>query len=354
MGIEMTKQISDSGDDRMQSSPQARTKWQLRHPLRKVIHLGLLLSLVLGAVSSRSLFAQTPDHGRSAASLRSHAAAINPKGSGKAASPQHSVIVHLQAWKPVFQGVEEARGSIAATHHAVMYVMRVDLHAHGISIVGTPHAGSKATISETVSTFARERHVQVAINGSFFFPCCAAVSEPKGVRGLMITDGNVVAPPSSKAAARGVDTTLLVTRNNKARIERVTPRTEIDTDDFYTAITGVGLVANGRVVTSLPKYPANAANPRTAVGLSSNNRFLYLVTIDGRSPGYSMGTTLKETAEVMRDLGAANAVNFDGGGSTTMVMQNAAGKIAVVNRPSGKRERYDANALGVHALPLQR
>ena len=351
--MEIAKQILKSGSNQMQSSLQVQTKWRLRYPLRKVMHLGVLLSFGLGTAFSNSLYAQSAGLRNSVPSGQGYSSKIGREASVKTAAPQHPVKITMQHWKPIFEGIEEARGTVEGKYHSVMYVMRVDLHAHGISVVGTPHAGSKATISETVSKFAREQHVQVAINGSFFFPCCASVSEAKGVAGLMITDGQVIAPPSSKAAARGVDTALLITRKNKAHIERVTPDTDIDTDDFYTAITGVGLVADGEVVNSLPMFPANGANPRTAVGLSSNNRFLYLVAIDGRRTGYSMGTTLKETAEVMLALGARNAVNFDGGGSTTMVMQNAAGKIVEVNRPSGKQERYDANALGIHALPLK-
>jgi exopolysaccharide biosynthesis protein len=66
-----------------------------------------------------------------------------------------------------------------------------------------------------------------------------------------------------------------------------------------------------------------------------------------------MGTTYRESTYVMLALGAYNAVNFDGGGSTTLVEQDAAGKLVVVNRPSDKHERLDANALGIHALPLK-
>jgi hypothetical protein len=90
-----------------------------------------------------------------------------------------------------------------------------------------------------------------------------------------------------------------------------------------------------------------ARHPRTAVGIASNGRRLLLVTVDGRREGWSAGMTLVELAELMRQLGATEALNLDGGGSTTMVARRA-GRIEVVNRPSDATgERPVANVLAV-------
>ncbi len=69
-------------------------------------------------------------------------------------------------------------------------------------------------------------------------------------------------------------------------------------------------------------------HPRTAAGISRNGNTLYLMTVDGRRESDG-GMSLVELAHVMIQLGAYEAMNFDGGGSTTMVVE---GK--VVNRPS--------------------
>jgi len=61
-------------------------------------------------------------------------------------------------------------------------------------------------------------------------------------------------------------------------------------------------------------------NARTAAGVTADGR-LILMTADGDRPGHSVGLTIGETAEVMRDLGAVDAVNLDGGGSTTMFVE---------------------------------
>jgi len=85
---------------------------------------------------------------------------------------------------------------------------------------------------------------------------------------------------------------------------------------------------------------AEQRHPRTAVGFSRDSSSLLLVTVDGRSEN-SGGMTLVELAGVMRELGAWQAMNFDGGGSTTMVVGDK-----VVNRPSDKEgEREVGNAL---------
>jgi exopolysaccharide biosynthesis protein len=71
------------------------------------------------------------------------------------------------------------------------------------------------------------------------------------------------------------------------------------------------------------------------------------VTVDGRQPEYSVGMSLRELASAMRALGATDALNLDGGGSTTFVVRDpAAGVLRVANRPSDKEgERPVADAL---------
>ena len=85
---------------------------------------------------------------------------------------------------------------------------------------------------------------------------------------------------------------------------------------------------------------AEVRHPRTAIGFSRDSATLILLTVDGRSEN-SGGMTLVELARVMRELGAWQALNFDGGGSTTMVIDGA-----VVNQPSDKEgERSVGNAV---------
>lgn len=78
--------------------------------------------------------------------------------------------------------------------------------------------------------------------------------------------------------------------------------------------------------------------PRTALGYNTDT--LFLVVADGRQPKYSTGLTLHELASILIELGATEAINLDGGSSSTFVVN---GK--VVNKPSGQEEREVLNAV---------
>jgi hypothetical protein len=81
--------------------------------------------------------------------------------------------------------------------------------------------------------------------------------------------------------------------------------------------------------------------PRTAVGVTGDGRML-IVEVDGRSAGYSAGMTLQELADLMQSLGAQNAINLDGGGSSAMWVNGM-----LTTRPSDGFERSVGSALVV-------
>ena len=85
---------------------------------------------------------------------------------------------------------------------------------------------------------------------------------------------------------------------------------------------------------------AETRHPRSAIGFSRDSSTLFLLVVDGRTQR-SVGMTLVELAALMRRVGAWQAMNFDGGGSSTMIVQGA-----VVNVPSDSTgERDVGNAL---------
>lgn len=123
----------------------------------------------------------------------------------------------------------------------------------------------------------------------------------------------------------------------------------------HALVTGGGprLLARGRVSVaarsegfaplSAPGFVASR-HPRTLAGVRRDGTIL-LATVDGRRPGWSAGVTLPEAARVMQALGARDALNLDGGGSTAMVVLGE-----VVSRPSdpsGERAVSD----GIFVLP---
>ncbi len=92
----------------------------------------------------------------------------------------------------------------------------------------------------------------------------------------------------------------------------------------------------------------NTLHPRMAYGLSKKREFLYLMTIDGRQPEWSMGATGPETAQWLQAAGAYDAINMDGGGSATLCYwDEAAGKPKTVSRHKGGAERLVASNIGI-------
>jgi exopolysaccharide biosynthesis protein len=94
------------------------------------------------------------------------------------------------------------------------------------------------------------------------------------------------------------------------------------------------LVAGGEPVTS----DDGELHPRTAVGIDSDTGKVLLVVVDGRSES-SSGLTLLELADLMVQLGADEALNLDGGGSSTMAVTPPAGALTVANVPSDGQQR---------------
>jgi exopolysaccharide biosynthesis protein len=122
---------------------------------------------------------------------------------------------------------------------------------------------------------------------------------------------------------------------------RLTPRPAFSPE--FVGGGGPRLVRAGKPVAAGPEAGGpgftETRHPRTAVGVRADGRVL-LVTVDGRQPERSVGMTIAELSALLLDLGAVEAVNMDGGGSTTMV---AGGR--VVNSPSdltGERPVGDA------------
>lgn len=272
--------------------------------------------------------------------------------------------IRVTPWRPVFQGVELASGEATAEdgrpQRAV--AVRIDLRMPGVEFLTTEGNGEDPgeTSSETATSFARRHGLQVAINANLFSPCCAQGGKDLG--GLALSRGDVVSPPVRLGPG---DCVLAITRDNRAVITRSGP--EFNVADYWTAVAGSGIiVTGGRNVADRNDTGGNKAHPRTAVALDEGKRHLLLLVIDGRKSGRSEGATLAELADWLLHLGAHEALNLDGGGSTTLVIEEN-GRPVVANEPSDRSwlslfgrtaiareatQRSNGNHLGVRAPGL--
>jgi hypothetical protein len=176
------------------------------------------------------------------------------------------------------------------------------------------------------------------------------VSSSVARREVRVVNGRVRAnrrTPSTGPIAR--DTTLLVGTGAGARRlaalkvgQRVSVEYGVDEAATRVAVGGnVQLLRDGDVVA--PGDPA--MHPRTAIGIDDDTGQVIIVTVDGRQ-SHSRGITLRETAVLLRRLGAEHALNLDGGGSSTMLARQSGEGVGVVNAPSDGGLRSVPNGLG--------
>ncbi|MGQ0625910.1 MAG: phosphodiester glycosidase family protein [Sporichthyaceae bacterium] len=156
--------------------------------------------------------------------------------------------------------------------------------------------------------------------------------------------GTALLPGQSSLQATGrssVELLALTTGGCLTRTDAVSDdrgRTLILTPTVYAVSGRFALLSRGLNVVPSGNGSMFARHPRTFAGVTTDGRIM-LVTVDGRQ-STSVGTTLNETAKLARALGLRDAINLDGGGSTTMWVLGA-----LVNRPSDGRERRVGDAL---------
>lgn len=117
---------------------------------------------------------------------------------------------------------------------------------------------------------------------------------------------------------------------------------------FRFAVGGYPVLRGGQPLDGMDRVTPAV---RTAAGVRDAGRRLLLLALDG-SAGFRTGLTVVEVADTMRDLGATDAVNLDGGGSSTLVARKeGATRVSVLNHPSGGAQRAVPNGIGVFVRP---
>jgi hypothetical protein len=178
-------------------------------------------------------------------------------------------------------------------------------------------------------------------------PCSADTAEATVRHGVVTRVGDAVGAGTIPA-----DTTVLVGREAGAdTLRRLRPgdRARVayhlaGAGHLRFAVGGFAILRNGRPPSGLDAATRAA---RTAAGVSRGGRHLYLVVVNGRS-AVSTGLTLAGLSTLLRRIGADDAMNLDGGGSSTLALRGPGEPVVSVrNLPSGGRERAVANGIGV-------
>ena len=151
--------------------------------------------------------------------------------------------------------------------------------------------------------------------------------------GLVISEGEKI----EEANGRPV---FLITKKGEFQIRKIAKGE--DTSHIQLAVGGFSMILeNGAVRPDRKKTLA----PRTAYGLSKDRRHMFIITVDGRMEGFSEGVSTEELGGWIRRYGAADALNMDGGGSTTLVVSDGKGGIRKLNKSGAYRPV--ATSLGI-------
>ena len=247
-------------------------------------------------------------------------------------------------WEPLFQGIDHARANLTAPRPMKVHAIRVDLQNPGISFYVKPSNGDRKldTNSQFPSDFLRKHHLQLAVSSSAFFPFVKWPGLPVDIMGLSVSEGDRYSP-----AVDNLDS-LVITATREVRI--VPARG--DTHDAFNAAGGnLTILKNG--IDRAEPLPAEAAS---AAGVSADGRYLYWLVVDGRQPGWSEGATPGDSARMLKELGASDAINFDGGSVVTLVREGRWVGATVLNRPCHPLltgfERPIGGLLGIRAAKL--
>jgi hypothetical protein len=240
-----------------------------------------------------------------------------------------------------YQHVEYSIGARPVAYDLV----DIDLSAPGISFLVTESNGAapRDTNRETTLDYVSRVHAQIGINANFFNPFDGSQvsGDPASLGGLSASKGDVYSAWSAPWPAVNID------KNNNVTFLTSAP----DPATVYNGVAGNYRIVTGGVAQVFNFAPLSAdtfPDAHTAIGLTSANHLL-LLTVDGRSLTHSLGLSINELGALMASLGARDAINLDGGGSTTMVLADSTPR--VVNVPSGTL-RPVGNNLAVFARPV--
>ena len=118
-----------------------------------------------------------------------------------------------------------------------------------------------------------------------------------------------------------------------------------DYPNIKVAVSGFSIVAKDGKSTFKDKSLA----PRTAYGISADKRYIYILAVDGRQKDWSMGMTCQEAGEWLLAAGASDAINMDGGGSTTLIYWDEKAKkmVSLCRHTKSGYERLVGSSLGI-------
>ena len=213
------------------------------------------------------------------------------------------------------------------------------------SIKATDASTTKiATVREQFYSMKSKRStidVLGGTNGDFCFLASSSSGRNNLLHGVMHKDGVCL----KGTFDAGVSNVFAIMKDGTARIMSQSDYANMKSN-IQEAVGGkTRLLTNG----AKPNFSDATYDPRTAVGVNSDYKKVILLVMDGRSSGYSDGANYSMLADILLAFGAHDAINLDGGGSSTFLIKNpsATKGFETRNKPSGGSERAIPNGLAI-------
>lgn len=254
------------------------------------------------------------------------------------------VHIHQDSAYPIVDGVTATEISyISSTGLAKkIFVVETDLSNPKVGIeVSTPNNSAQFGMQPMTKQATYEDYeghkVWAGINADFY-------NMTNGTpQGIVYKEGVAI----KTTVTDQVNTFFAVLKNGKAFVGDQADYTNIKTQ-IQEAVGGrVTLVSDG----ILQAQTSDVLEPRTAIGVSQDGSKVYMLVVDGRRFHYSNGMSYEELGKCLKALGAYDAINLDGGGSSTYFQRGtadfSADRFKLRNWPSdnGGAERSVANGL---------
>jgi len=250
-----------------------------------------------------------------------------------------------------FQGVTHIARVETEPRPRRIHIVEIDLSAAGIRLKLTPPGGKRETVRQTTLDFLKQERAQLGINAHFFLPFPSAETDVDLI-GFAASEGKTFSAfetPVQSYAIVADAPALAFDSSNRAAIVHRDPAFDDghhirESVTVWTAVSGSaqivtagaktipryldGLVLDGLLRPGGPNAYSNAKSwydvpqARSAAALTRDGRTLILLTVDVRNG--SAGMSVGEVADMLIGEGAYDALNLDGGGSTTLAMEDPA------------------------------
>ena len=245
-----------------------------------------------------------------------------------AAQAQDSLHIVQKKWnsKEIKKGITWHQGHFDNLFNSTQEInwVEIDLKKYHKNI----HIAAEATTLKPTTSFAAEHNALVAINASFFDMKNGGSVDYLKVNGHQINTSKEGKPSDRANAVFSISKKgIYIEQTNKVTVEESTA---------HSVMVAGPLLLESDTYVLLKNNPFNDnRHPRTAVALTKKGKLIFLV-VDGRS-NQANGMSLPELAKVFKWLGAQDAMNLDGGGSSTLFIKGATAN-GVVNYPSDNKK----------------